>query len=102
VPPAALARQTTVESVESQDTHQRAHNEAYFVAPSPQKKQMHLAPVILLPESTTQVRGRTWTSRRADSMNMEEMMAPDAATLQAPTKMTSKSSYLRILNSKIA
>jgi hypothetical protein len=35
-------------------------------------------------------------------MNMEEMMALDAATLQAPTKMTSKSSYLRILNSKIA
>lgn len=101
MPQAVLARQTTAESVESQDTHQRAHNEACFAAPSPQKKQMHLVPAILLPESTTQVRGRTWTSRRADSMKMEETKALDAATLQALTKMTSKSSCLHILNSKI-
>lgn len=34
-------------------------------------------------------------------MKMEEMKALDAATLLASTKMTSKSSCLRILNSKI-
>lgn len=101
MPQAALARQTTVESVESQATHQRAHNGACFAALSPQKKQMHLVQAILLPESTTQVKGRTWISRRADSMRMEEMKALDAVTLLAPTKTTSKSSCLRILNSRI-
>ena len=34
-------------------------------------------------------------------MKMEETKALDAATLQALTKMTSKSSCLHILNSKI-